>query len=128
MSRTLINFLLDTTLLVAFCAVVFSAVIVRFVFPPGADSKGWFLWGLSYDQWQSIQFATVAVFALGVLLHVMMHWSWVCGVIVTRMARDKKAKLDEGAQTIYGVGLLIVILNILGLAIAVATLMIQRPM
>jgi hypothetical protein len=86
----------------------------------------------SYGEWATINgsqfsFATVAVFALGILLHAMMHWSWVCGVITTRMARDKKAKLDEGAQTIYGVGLLIVILNILGLAIAVATLMIQRP-
>jgi hypothetical protein len=46
MSRTIINFLLDTTLLVAFCALVFSAVIVRFIFPPGPDAKGWPLWGL----------------------------------------------------------------------------------
>jgi uncharacterized membrane protein len=51
------------------------------------------LWGLGYDQWQTIQFGMVAALALGILIHLMLHWSWVCGVIATRLARDKKAKL-----------------------------------
>ena len=127
MSRTLINFLLDALLLVAFAVLIWSSVIVRFVFPPGADAKGWYLWGLNYDQWTTVQFAMVAVLALGILIHVMLHWSWVCGVITSRVLRDKKAKLDDGTQTLYGVGLLIVIFNILGLAIAAAALSIQGP-
>jgi len=125
MTRTLINFILDTTLLLTFCALIFSSVIIRFVFPPGPDAKGWHLWNLSYDQWASMQFAAVAVLALGILVHVMLHWSWVCGVVATRLARDKKAKLDEGTQTIYGVGLLILIFNVLGVAIAIAALTIR---
>ena len=127
MSRTIINFLLDTTLLMAFCALVFSSVIVRFIFPPVADARGWLLWGLNFDQWVTLQFAMVAVLALGVLVHVMLHWSWICGVVATRVTGDKKAKLDDGSQTIYGVGLLIVIFNLLGLAIAIAALTVQRP-
>ena len=125
MTRTLINFILDTTLLLTFCALIFSSIITRFVFSPGPDAKGWHLWNLSYDQWASVQFATVAVLALGILVHVMLHWSWVCGVVATRLARDKKAKLDEGLQTIYAVGLLILIFNVLGLAIAIAALTIR---
>jgi hypothetical protein len=127
MSRTVINFVLDTCLLTAFSVLVWSSMVVRFVFPPGPDANGWLLWGLSYDQWQTIQFANVAVLALGILTHVMLHWSWVCGVIATRLARNKKAKLDDGTQTIYGVALLIAIFNILGLAVALAALMIRRP-
>lgn len=127
MSRTIINFLLDTALLAVFSGLVYAAVIVRFVFPPGPDAKGWQLWGLDYDGWASVQFALVAALALAVLLHVMLHWSWVCGVIATRLTRDKRAKLDEGSQTLYGVGLLIVIVNLLGLAIAVAALSIRSP-
>jgi Domain of unknown function (DUF4405) len=127
LSRTSINFLLDATLLAAFSVLVFSAVIVRFIFPPGPDAKGWYLWGLSYDQWATVEFAMVAVLALGILLHVMLHWSWVCGVVATRLARGKKAKLDEGSQTIYGVGLLIAIFNLLGLVIAVAALTVRPP-
>src|SRR4029079_18213435 len=95
------------------------------VFPPGPDSKGWLLWGLSYDQWATLQFAMVAVLALGVLIHVMLHWNWVCGFLAARLVRDKKAKIDDGTQTLYGVGLLIVILNLLGLAIAAPPLPIR---
>ena len=127
MSRTLVNFLLDTLLLVAFTGLVWTAVIVRFVFPPAYDARGWSLWGLSLDGWITVQFAMVSALALGVLLHVMLHWSWVCGVIATRLAKSKKAKLDDGTQTLYGVGLLIVLLNLIGLAIASAALMVQRP-
>lgn len=127
MSRTSLNFLLDTTLLAAFSCLIFSAVVLRFVFPPGPDAKGWLLWGLNYNQWSSIQFGAVALMALGILLHVMLHWNWVCGVVMTRLSRDKKAKLDEGTQTIYGVGLLIVLFNLLGLAIAAAAVTIRPP-
>lgn len=127
MSRTIINFFLDTALLIAFAALTGTAVIVRFVFPPGPDARGWLLWGMNYDQWSSLQFGFVAVLALGVLIHVMLHWSWVCGVISSRVARGKKTKLDDGTQTLYGVGLLIVIFNVLGLAIAAAAISITGP-
>lgn len=127
MSRTIVNFLLDSLLLATFAVLVWSAVVVRFIFPPAYASRGWTLWTMSLDQWMSIQFAMVAILALGVLIHVMLHWSWVCGVIAARIARDKKAKIDDGTQTLYGVGLLIVIFNVLGLAIAAAALMIRGP-
>lgn len=127
MTRTTVNFLLDATLLVSFLLLVFVAIVVRFIFPPGPDAAGWRLWGLSFDQWATLQFGIVALLALEILLHVMLHWSWVCGVIATRLAHDKKAKFDEGSQTLYGVGLLIVILNVVGLAIAIAALTIRQP-
>jgi len=127
MSRTIINFLLDALLLTTFSVLVATSVIVRFVFPPGTDARGWLLWRLSYDQWAMVQFAILCFLTFCILIHVMLHWSWVCGVIATRLTRDKKAKLDEGTQTIYGVGFLILILNLLGLAIAVAALTIKAP-
>lgn len=127
MSRSAINFWLDSLLLVAFSVLIWASVVVRFIFPPGLDSKGWLLWGLTFDQWATLQFALVAVLALGILLHVMLHWSWVCGFLAARLARDKKAKIDDGTQTLYGVGLMIVLINILGLAIAAAALSIHGP-
>ena len=127
MSRTVVNFLLDTALLVAFTSLVIAATTVRFVFPPFHEAKGWRLWGLGYDEWISVQFAALALLALGVLIHVMLHWSWVCGVVATRLSRDKKVKLDAGTQTLYGVGLLIVVLNVIGLIVAAAALSIRPP-
>jgi hypothetical protein len=128
MSRSVFNLLLDTVLLVSFCVLVWSAVVVRFVFPPGPDARGWLLWGLDYDQWATIQFGLIAILTLGILLHVMLHWSWVCGLLTAKLARNKKAKIDDGTQTLYGVGLLIVLLNLLGLAVAAAALSIRGPL
>ena len=122
-----VNFLLDGLLLAVFAALCFAAVVVRFVFPPGPSAKGWMLWGLDYDAWGGIQFGLLALLAGGILVHVMFHWSWVCTVLVTRFLGGKQ-RIDEGLQTIYGVGLLIVLLNIVGGAVAAAVLTIKGPL
>ncbi|QDU26200.1 hypothetical protein ETAA8_12750 [Anatilimnocola aggregata] len=125
LSRSQINFLLDALLLVNFTLLMATAVIVRFVFPPGPDAAGWYLWGYNYQQWSTFQFGVIATLALGILVHLMLHWSWVCGILVTQFTRNKRAKMDEGTQTIVGVGLLIVLLNVVGGAIAIAALTIR---
>jgi hypothetical protein len=121
-----INLLLDAALLVAFTALCFAAVVVRFVFPPGPAAAGWSLWGLDYDAWGGVQFALLSILAVGILVHVMLHWSWVCNVIASRMP-GRGARVDDGLQTIYGVGLLIGLLLAVGSALAGAVLTVQGP-
>ena len=121
------NLCLDAALLVVFAALCGVAVIVRFVFPPGPAADGWRLWGLDYDAWNGIQFGLLAVLAGGILVHVMLHWSWVCNVIAARFGRAGKTRVDEGMQTIYGVGLLIGLLVGVGVVVAAATLTIRSP-
>jgi hypothetical protein len=127
MSRAWINFWLDSLLLVLFSSLMAVSAIVRFVFPAVRESRAWRLWGASYDDWANLQFGLVAALALGVLVHVMLHWSWVCGLIATRVRGSKKGKVDDGLQTIYGVGLLIVLLTAIGAVVAAAQLTIVRP-
>jgi len=122
-----VNLLLDIALLVNFVGLCFAAVVVRFVFPPGPTAAGWTLWGFDYDAWNGIQFGLLAVLAGGILVHVMFHWSWVCTMLASRLTGDRKARVDDGLQTIYGVGLLIVLLNIVGFAVAAAVLTIKGP-
>lgn len=122
-----VNLVLDGALLVVFVAVCFAAVVVRFVFPPGPAAKGWMLWGLDYDAWGGIQFGLLATLALGVLVHLMLHWSWVCSMIAGRFGGGRRGRVDEGLQTIYGVGLLIVLLTVVGAALVAAVLTIRGP-
>jgi len=122
-----INLLLDIALLAVFVLLCIAAVIVRFVFPPGPAAKGWMLWGLDYDAWNGIQFGLLAVLAGGILVHVMFHWSWVCNVLASRFLGSRSGKVDDGLQTIYGVGLLIVLLNVIGITVAAAMLTITGP-
>jgi hypothetical protein len=122
-----VNLVLDAVLLVVFMALCFAAVVVRFVFPPGPGAKGWTLWGFDYDAWGGIQFGLVATLALGILVHVMLHWSWVCNMVAGRFVKTRQGRVDDGLQTIYGVGLLIVLLAAVGGALAAAVLTIRGP-
>lgn len=127
MSRTLVNFLLDTVLLVAFVLLVWCSVVVRFVFPPGPSATGWKLWGYDFDQWAGLQFSLVGTLFVGIVVHVMLHWSWVCGVLASRLSSDRKGRVDEGLQTIYGVGLLIAVLATIGVGVGAAVLTVRPP-
>ena len=129
MSRTLINFILDMLLLVITLSLLFTSAVLRFVFPSPTAAAGWTLWGYNYDAWANFQFVLMSLIGSAIVLHVMMHWSWVCGVIITKVMRRpaREANLDDGSQTLYGVALLIVVLNILGVLVGIAYLMVTPP-
>lgn len=129
MSRTLLNFLLDTLLLGTFAGLSIVALIVRFVFPPGTQADDWTLWGSGYDAWVAAWFNLFALFALLVLFHVMLHWSWVCGVVGQRLTKrlGRTVRIDEANQTVYGVGLLVLLFLLAGLVIGAATMAIEEP-
>lgn len=123
------NFFVDAALLTLVVSLLFTAAVLRFVFPAPSTSGGWTLWGYGYDAWSNFQFATVTVIGLAIVLHVMLHWSWVCGVVVTKLLGRSGARqnLDDGQQTLWGVGMLIVVVNILGLLVGLAYLTIRGP-
>jgi hypothetical protein len=130
MTKTDVNYLLDGFLLGVFCFHCWVSVVVRFVFPSGPDSYGWRLWSWSYDQWLNLQFTLLCILASAIVLHLMLHWSWICGVTSMKFKKRQAgpaSSRDEASRTLWGVGLLIGILNLLGLAIAVAALTIEAP-
>jgi len=128
-SKTVLNFIVDGVLLSLVVSLLLTAAVLRFVFPAPSMSTGWILWGFDYDAWSNFQFGLVAVIGLAVLLHVMLHWSWVCGVVINKVLRrsGRGAKRDDGQQTLWGVGMLIVVVNFIGLLLGLAYLTIQSP-
>jgi hypothetical protein len=131
MTKTDVNYWLDGLLLALFCLLCWASVVVRFVFPPGPEAAGWRLWGWDYEQWASFQFTLLCILASAIVLHVMLHWSWVCGVTTIKFKKRQAGSgttRDDASRTLWGVGLLIVIFNVLGLAIAVAALTVEAPL
>jgi hypothetical protein len=130
-NKTHINFWLDSFLLLTFLLLCWSSVVIRYVFPTATRSEGWQLWGLDYLAWTDIRFATLSVLTAAILLHVMLHWTWVCGVVENWLRKRRGTAVmgmaDTGSRTLWGVSLLIVLLNVLGLGIAAAALSIQGP-
>ena len=129
LTKTDVNFWLDFLLLIAFVVLCGCATIVEFVFPPGPQADGWLLWGKTYSEWSRMEYGILCFFAAAVLLHVMLHWTWVCGVVESRLGRKgaNAAARDEPTRTLWGVGLLILILNVVGVAVAAAVLTIHAP-
>lgn len=129
-NRATINFWLDTLLLCGFVALVFFTTVIRFVFPAPREAAGWQLWSHPLDDWIYYQFVALAFLTFGVLVHVMLHWSWVCGMIsswLPRKADGSKKTLDDGTRTIAGVGLLVALLNVLGALVSLAALSVRAP-
>lgn len=123
------NFVLDGVLMLTFVLLIGVTAIIRFIFPPAALSAGWVLWGGTLDGWLNAQFFIIAAFMFGVVLHIMLHWNWICGVVANWYSKRKGRveRMDDGSKTIWGVGFLILVFNILGILLAIAALAIHRP-
>jgi hypothetical protein len=125
-SVSVINFWIDASVLVLLSLLGWVSAVLQFVFPAPTAAGGWSLWGLSYDRWHDVQFAILCLFAAGIVLHVMMHWNWVCSVIATQIIRARQ-RPDEGMQTIYGVATLIVLLHLIGAGVIAAMFGVHQP-
>ena len=99
-------------LLLTFITLAGCSAILQFVFPAATDLSGWTLWNHDVVFWRKLQFGVLCVLASGIVLHVMLHWSWVCGVINRRLLR-RTAIPQNGTDTLIGVGLIAVILHVL---------------
>ncbi len=126
LSVSVINFWIDALLLVILTLLGWVSATLQVVFRTPSASAGWSLWGLGYDQWRDLQFGLLCFFALGVLVHIMMHWNWVCSVIATQIVRSR-SRPDEGMQTIYGVIVLIMLLHLIAVGVGAAMFCVHRP-
>jgi hypothetical protein len=103
------------------------SAVLRFVFPAPTRADHWKLWGWGYDQWSDFQFGCLCALALGVLLHVMLHWNWVCSVLTAQILKTRE-RINESMQTIYGVGLLIVVLHLILIGVIAAKYSVIKPL
>src|SRR6185369_644236 len=125
-SMALVNFWLDAALLVTAAFVGWVTVVMRVVFPAPTFAGGWSLWGLTYNQWHDLQFGSICFCALVILLHVMLHWNWVCSVIGAQILHLRR-RPNEGMQTIYGVATLIILLTVILATVIAAVLTVREP-
>lgn len=125
-SKATVNFWLDAVLALVFVALITVSTLLRFVFPSPTAATGWSLWGCRYDQWARAQFVILCVLGAGIVIHVMLHWSWVCGML-TRGNAQSSLRTDNGVQTIVGVVFLVALLHVVGIILLSAMLSIASP-
>ena len=76
----------------------------------------WKVWGATPLDWSEALFTTYCIFAIAVVVHVMFHWTWICGVVATRFFHCKPGK-DDGSHTLIGVSLLVFLVHLLVIGI-----------
>lgn len=130
LSRPALNFITDFVALLAFVACMATAALLLVVFPPATSAEGWRLWGLDFDDWFRIHLASLLLLALLILLHVILHWPWVCSFVATRWARLRGKPVQvppDGVRTIYGVLTLILLLILVTFWIGAAEFSVRPP-
>lgn len=124
--RTVLNYWVDLGLLVVFLTLSWVTGVTQFVFPSGPEAFACRLWGGDYGDWRDIQFGLTVAFGLGVLLHLMLHWNWLCSVTNTHL-RNRPPGRDDGSRTLLGVGVLVAILHVIGIGLLLAWAGIEVP-
>jgi hypothetical protein len=108
---TIVNFWLDAVLLVLFMIQAWIFAVLHVVFPRGAGAD-WKIWNMTPLDWSEALFTTFCIFSVGIVLHVMFHWAWICGVVATRFFGRKPGK-DDGSHTLIGVGVIVLLVHLL---------------
>jgi hypothetical protein len=122
--KTLINFWLNVALLILFMLQAWMLTVLVLVSP--RTTATWTIWGATASTWLDPLFTTFCAFAGGVVLHVILHWAWICGTVATKLL-GRKAGKDDGSQTLIGVALLVVLLHLFGAAILAAHMALVKP-
>ena len=128
-SRAIVNWVLDATLAASLLTAIWTASLLLFIFPTGEEAPGATLLGGNREAWFRIHFGCLIVFTILALVHVMLHWSWVCGVVTQQLSRrwGRRVVVDEAAQTILGVAVLLAALHLMGGLLLVAMFFIRVP-
>lgn len=122
--RTAINYWLDLLLAATFVIFVWLAAVIRFVFPTGPRAHIHRLWNRTIDEWRALEFGVLCGFAILVVIHVTLHWNWVCSVTNT-LVRHRPPGRDNGSRTLLGVAILIGILHVLAAGLLYARYSLQ---
>ena len=118
MRRSTLNFLVDALTLLAIFAMIVTGLVIRFALPPGTGGRhggrGLVLWGMGRHDWGDVHFW--ASVALGVLLvvHVALHWSWVCTTVRRSLGGKEVGQLGAAKRNAYGIGFLVALVVIFG--------------
>lgn len=91
MRRESLNYVVDALALAAMLALAATGATLKWVLPPGSrGGHGLSLWGLTRHEWGDIHFWIAVALAVLILLHVALHWTWVCAV-TPRLLRPRRA-------------------------------------
>ncbi len=125
MSRSRVNFVLDAISLLVMLALIETGVIMKYLLPPGSGhgpdgGPGLTLLGWNRHGWGGLHWWLAVGLAGLMLVHVALHWSWVC-VVTGQIAGSRRTETHSSSPragvTGSGVAFLLAILVLMAGAI-----------
>jgi hypothetical protein len=115
MRRIVFNFLIDFVSFVGVLGMITTGLVVRYILPAGS---GGFrhrvdrtLWSLSRHQWGELHFWVAAVLGALLVVHVALHWSWICHFVRQWIHGREHARspIKPWVRHLYGIGFLLLV-------------------
>jgi hypothetical protein len=111
MKRTTLNFVVDSIGLVNLLLLAATGTILRWVLPPGsgggygrgfrggrpAGEAGEWL-GLRRHDWGNVHFTLATLFLCVILLHIVLHWTWIKTCAKSILFPSHKVHCDPGDE------------------------------
>jgi hypothetical protein len=112
MRKNSLNFIVDLLTLLAILLMTGTGLIMYFILPAGSGGRGLVLWGLGRHDWGDIHFWSAVALAVLLVLHLALHWAWVCGTIRRLVTSGRKGGQPRGKRdNAYGIAFLIVLIG-----------------
>ncbi len=104
MRKVTLNFIVDLISFVDLLGLLFTAVIQKYILPPGTGGggRGWgggfgrevkAFWLLTRYEWGSIHFYLALLFIVLITAHILLHWTWIKNYFKTLFISKKAHKL-----------------------------------
>ena len=105
MKKVTLNFWVDAVSFVVLLLITWTGFLIHYVLPAGEGrGKNWYLWGLSRHDYGNIHFYLAIAMAVLVLIHLWLHWLWVCSVFNNLLGLSQPQKKT---RVLWGVGILL---------------------
>ncbi len=112
MRRSTLNFVVDLATLLVMFGMIGTGLLIRFVLPPGTGGRhggeASVLWSRTRHDWGDLHFWLASALGGLLLVHVALHWAWICGVIrrLVRRGEAGAAVTTAWGRNLYGAGVL----------------------
>lgn len=115
MARGTLNFIIDAVTFMLMLTMIATGLLVRFVLPPGSGERR-SLWDYTRHDWGDVHFWLAVALGGLVLVHLTLHWGWVCSLVSRWFAGADAHGRPKSAlhRNLVGVMLLLAVTGLIG--------------
>ena len=125
MNRNRLNLFVDAVTAIGVLGLVTTGLLIYFVLPPAVGQGRAVVVGMNRHDWGEVHFWIAMGVLLLLLVHMVLHWQWVCTMCCrafTRRTTQKRTRAFAGV-----VALLVVVTLIVGLLACADAIKIEQP-